>query len=194
MTHRAAGAIDRAAQLADDRRAPWVLGLWGAAEALILPIVPDVGLALLVLARPARWPVLFAAVIAGAVAGSVALYGLASADSAAVEAALLRVPGIDGPMLDVVDRRLATEGVVAFAQVGPGPPLKTWTASWAASGGDPLLGMVGAVVNRLTRIGPVVVASWVIGRAAGPWMRRHGGGVVAAYVAIWVAVYTLFVL
>ena len=194
MTHRAAGPIDRAAQLADDRRTPWLIGLWAAAEAAILPIVPDVGLALLVLARPARWAVLFAAVIAGAVAGSVALYALASADAAAVEAALLRVPGVDSLMLETVDRRLATDGVLAFAQLGPGPPLKVLTASWAASGGDPFLGVVGALINRLTRIGPVVVASWLVGRAAGPWLRRHGGIVVAAYVALWIAVYALFVL
>ncbi len=194
MTHRSAGPIDRAADIADDRRAPWLIGLWAAAEAVILPIVPDVGLALLVLARPARWAVLFVAVIAGAVTGSVALYALASADAAAVEAALLRVPGIDSPMLETVDRRVATDGVLAFAQFGPGPPLKVLTAGWAASGGDPFQGVVGAAINRLTRIGPVVVASWLVGRAAGPWLRRHGGIVVAAYVALWIGVYALFVL
>ena len=55
--------IDAVARFADDRRAASLLAGWAAAEAIFLPIVPDVGLALLVLGRPQRAVPLYAAVM-----------------------------------------------------------------------------------------------------------------------------------
>jgi membrane protein YqaA with SNARE-associated domain len=182
------------ARFADDRRAAWLLAVWAAAEAIVLPVVPDVGLALLVLARPQQAIRLFGAVIAGAVAGSLVMHGLAMSDPAAIERLLLAVPGIDASMLGEVERRIGEDGVAAFGQVGPGTPLKASTAGWAGARGDVLGTVAGAVLNRVTRVGPVVAMAWVGGRLAGGWLRRHDRLVVVCYVACWVVVYALFVL
>ena len=45
--------------------APATMAIWAAAEAIVLPIVPDVGLCLLFLAAPRRTLLLFAAVVIG---------------------------------------------------------------------------------------------------------------------------------
>jgi membrane protein YqaA with SNARE-associated domain len=185
---------DALARFADDRRAPWLLATWAAAEAIFLPIVPDVGLALLVLARPGRAIPLYAAVVIGAVAGSLVMHALAAADPAAIERLLLAVPGIDASMLAEVDRRIGTEGIAAFGQVGPGTPLKAWTAGWAEADGSVAGTIAGAALNRFTRIGPVVVAAWVVGRLGSGWLRRHDRLWICLYAAFWILVYALLLL
>ncbi len=160
---------------------------------MILPIVPDVGLALLVLARPARVLPLYAAVIAGALGGSLLMHVLATADPVTTERLLLVVPGINAAMLADVDRRIAADGLGAFGQVGPGAPLKAWSAGWTEAGGDVVGTAIGAVLNRLTRIGPVVVAAWLAGRLAGGWLRRRDRLVTGLYAAAWIVVYVVFV-
>jgi hypothetical protein len=186
--------IDALARLADDRRAPWLLAMWAGAEAIFLPIVPDVGLALLVLAAPRRVVPLYGAVIAGAVVGSLVMHALAAWDPGAVERLLLAIPGIDAGMLADVDRRIGNGGVGAFGQVGPGAPLKAWTAAWTDAGGSLAGTLAGAVLNRLTRVGPVVAAGWVGGRLAGGWLRRHDRLAIALYAGFWILVYALLVL
>jgi hypothetical protein len=168
-----------------------VLALWGAAEAIVLPVVPDVGLGLLVLAAPGSGWRLFAAVVAGAVVGSVALWLLAAQAPDTVRAMLLAIPGIDAATLEEARAALIDRGVLGFAQLGPGPPLKVYTTEWLDLGGDVAGNAVGAVVNRLTRIGPVVVAAAVIGSRAGPWIREHAAVAIAAYVAFWIVVYAI---
>jgi membrane protein YqaA with SNARE-associated domain len=186
--------IDAVARFADDRRAAWLLAGWAAAEAIFLPIVPDVGLALLVLGRPQRAVPLYAAVIVGGVVGSVVMHGLVAADPAAIERLLLTVPGIDASMLADVERRIGTDGIAAFGQVGPGTPLKAWTAGWAETDGNVAGAIGGAVLNRLTRIGPVVVAAWVAGRLGGGWLRHHERLAIGLYAAFWILVYALLLL
>jgi membrane protein YqaA with SNARE-associated domain len=183
--------IEAVARFAAMARAAWLMAVWGVAEALLLPVVPDVGLALLVLARPRRAALLFAAVVGGAAVGSAAMWALASSEPAVVERLLVALPGIDAMVLVEAERRVATEGITAFAQVGPGIPLKVWTASWADVDG-PLLGAVaGSVLNRVTRIGPVIVAAWLVGTFAAGWLRRHDRAVVALYAIGWLAIYAL---
>lgn len=185
--------IEAVARFAGAPRAAWLMAAWGAAEAILLPIVPDVGVALLVLARPGRAMLLFAVVVGGAAAGSVAMWVLASSQPALVERLLLALPGIDASVLAEAERRVAIDGITAFAQVGPGVPLKVWTASWA--GDDGLLpgAVAGSVLNRLTRVGPVVAVAWVVGTFAGGWLRRHEVAIVALYAIGWLAVYALVV-
>jgi hypothetical protein len=51
---------------------------------------------------------------------------------------------------------------------------------------------VGAVMNRITRIGPALVVAAVIGQVAGPWLRRHARLTLGVYAAFWVAVYVAY--
>lgn len=62
------------ASAALQRRADGPAGLaaafgWAFAEALVWPVIPDAAVALLVTARPRRWPVLTTAAVTGTVLG-----------------------------------------------------------------------------------------------------------------------------
>ncbi len=189
MTGDGALLFDRLARLASRRSALALLALWGMAEAILLPIVPDVGLGLLVLAAPRRAVPLFGAVVAGALVGSLVLAVAAAQWPDDVRAMLLRVPGIGAALLGDASRDLAGGGISGFAQVGPGPPLKVYTAEWLRLGGDVPGLVLGAVLNRLTRIGPVLVVAVAGGWFLGGWMRRHPALTLGVYSVLWVAVY-----
>jgi len=48
------------------------------------------------------------------------------------------------------------------------------------------------VLNRLTRIGPMVLAAALIGWLAPAWIRRHEALVLTAYGLFWLATYVLY--
>jgi hypothetical protein len=187
----APGIVERIAAEAGRPRAAAAMALWAAAEAIVLPIVPDVGLGILALAAPGRTWRLFGAVLAGAVAGTLVLGVLAARAPDAVAGMLVRVPGIDAAMVDGTRAELERDGVAGFAQVGIGPPLKVYTAEWLAGGGDGPGLVVGAVLNRLTRIGPAVIVAAVVGRLLAGRIRRHAGLVLGAYAVFWAVVYAV---
>ena len=184
--------LDFVARFAAGRVGAAALAAWAAAEAIVLPIVPDVGLGLLVLAAPPRAARLFAAVVAGALAGTLVLAAFVSGAPAAARDLLLAIPAIDASVLAEADRALAENGVAGFAQVGPGPPLKVYTVEWLGQGGDVAGTMVGAVLNRVTRIGPVLLAAAAVGYVARPWLRRHARLTLVAYAALWLAFYVAY--
>ena len=164
-------------------------GVWAACEAFFFPIVPDVGVCLLALAAPRRAARLFLAVIVGALIGTVVLAIVAIRAPDAVHSLLLALPGIDAGMLADADRSVARDGLLGFVQFGPGAPLKVDTAAWVAHGGDVLGLLAGVILNRLTRVGPPVLAAVVIGTIAGPWIRAHQRATLGAYAAFWIGVY-----
>ena len=96
------------------------IGAWAFGEAIVLPVVPDVALALLALASPRRAGALFGAVLVGAVSGSILLAAATSAAPASVDAMLLAVPGIDADTIATVDARLAADGVPRIRAGGTG--------------------------------------------------------------------------
>jgi hypothetical protein len=165
------------------------MALWGAAEAVALPVVPDVGLCLLGLAAPRQAVRLFAAVVAGAIAGTLVLASVAALAPAAVDGMLLTLPGIDRSIVSEARAHLERDGVLGFAQFGPGPPLKVYTSEWLALGGDFPGLVVGSILNRLTRVGSVVLVAAAAGLLLGSLMRRHAGVTLAAYATSWIVVY-----
>ena len=184
--------LERVGHFARRPGAVLVMTIWAAAEAIVLPIVPDVGLCLLVLAAPRRTLVLFAAVVTGAIAGTLVMAAFAQQAPDAARALLLSIPAIDPPLLASADQALARDGVAGFAQFGPGAPLKVYTVEWLAQGGDIAGLLVGTVLNRITRIGPALIVAAVIGQLAGPWLCRHSRATLAAYVAFWILVYVAY--
>ena len=182
-------AIARFERVADRDATVVAVGVWAAAEAFFFPIVPDVGVCLLALAAPRRATRLFLAVVVGALIGTVVLAIVATRAPDAVHAMLLAIPGIDASMLADTDRSIAREGILGFVQFGPGAPLKVDTAAWIAHGGDALGLVAGAIVNRLTRVGPPVLAAAVVGSLAGSWIRAHQRTTLVADAAFWFAVY-----
>jgi hypothetical protein len=192
MDDSAPNALERVGLFARHPAAALTMGIWAAAEAVVLPIVPDVGLCLLVLAAPRRTLVLFAAVAIGAIAGTLVMAVFAIQSPDAARALLLAIPAIDPSLLASADQALARDGVAGFAQLGPGAPLKVYTVEWLAQGGDVGGLLVGTVLNRITRIGPALIVAAVIGQFAGSWLRRHSRLTLAAYAAFWILVYVAY--
>jgi hypothetical protein len=63
---------------------------------------------------------------------------------------------------------------------------------WVAQGGD-LAGLaVGTIVNRLTRIGPVVLVAAVVGWSLGGGMRAHERPILLAYGVAWLVFYAVY--
>ena len=185
------GWLDRIARFAASRAAIVLVGAWAFGEAIVLPVVPDVVLALLALAAPRRAGTLFAAVLAGAVAGSLVLAVATTAAPEAVDTMLRALPAIDDATFQAVNSAL-DEGVTGFAQFGAGPPLKVYTTEWVESNGGPIALVAGVVLNRLTRIGPIVLLAAVAGWLIPGWLRRHERVVVVGYVGAWTAFYALY--
>ncbi len=168
------------------------IGLWAMAEAVVLPIVPDVGLLLLVLAAPRRAVHLFAAVVVGGLVGTALLAALSAAAPETVRAMLLSLPGIDPAVLAEAEGTLARHGIAGFAQFGPGEPLKVSTVAWVGQGGEIPGLLAGALLNRLTRIGPALLVSVAIGSLLGRWIRRHERLTLSVYGVTWLLVYAVY--
>jgi membrane protein YqaA with SNARE-associated domain len=184
--------VERLERFAATTRAAVLVGAWGVAEAIVLPVVPDVVLYLLALAAPRQAGRLFAAGIAGAMAGSALLVGLTIAEPGAARSLLLAVPGVDQAMVEAAQRAIAGGDVRAFVGFGPGTPLKVYTLVWALAGESPWLLVLGVVINRLTRMGPGVVITAIIGALAPAFLRRHERLVLAVYTGLWIVTYVIY--
>ena len=173
-----------------------VLAAWGFAEAVVAPIVPDVLIGILVLAAPWQLAPLLAAAIAGGTVGAVAAWHLRRVRPALVDRLLAIQPGLGRRGLEEAERRLRRQGLVrGFAQVGPGLPLKAYLAALASV--DPDRGSLDvarlALVNRLTRLGPVAIAFAALhpvavasGWDATPIVLVYAGGWTLFYAAYWI--------
>lgn len=184
--------IERIERFAGRRAALVTVGSWAAAEAIVLPIVPDVGLCLLLLAAPWRLTRLFLVAVAGALIGAVVMAVLSSGAPDTTRAMLLALPGIDAGTLERVDAALAGDGVIGWVQVGPGPPLKVFVFDWIQRGGELPGLLVGTILNRLTRIGPTALVAALLGWWLGARIRRWSGPVLIAYSAVWTLFYALY--
>lgn len=191
-TARASRALARLERLAAGRGGPALVGLWAFAEAIVLPVVPDVALGLLVLVAPRRALVLFGWLIAASLAGTAVLFLAATFAPDAVTAVILALPGIPASMLQDARAAVAAGDPTALALFGPGTPLKVYTLAWALGPGTILPLAAGAIINRVTRIGPGLVALAVLGRVAPDLLRRHERLVFVAYAAFWVALYVAY--
>ncbi|HEX2754254.1 MAG TPA: hypothetical protein VHM48_02255 [Candidatus Limnocylindrales bacterium] len=172
-----------------------VLAAWGVGEALVLPVVPDVLLGLLVLAAPWQVGPLLAAAIVGGVAGAVPGWWLLRHRRSLAERVLALQPGLGQRGLDQAEDRIRRRGpLLAFAQVGPGLPLKAYVHAIdvVAPATTPATVAGLALVNRLARLGPVALVfaalhpfavGWPPAVLAVTWI----GGWTAFYVAYWVA-------
>jgi hypothetical protein len=171
-----------------------LLAAWAVGEAIALPVVPDVGVGILALATPAAlgWPL--AAVVAGGVMGALIFASLRGTRPAWVRRLLVAQPGVGAHGLAAARECIDRVGSPrAFAQVGPGLPLKAWLDAQLdlhPSTTRLELAML-ALVNRLTRIVPIVVGFTVIGLVIRP-LGLNATLVVSVYVIGWVAFYAAF--
>lgn len=169
-----------------------LVGGWAFAEAIFLPIVPDVVIGLLALVAPRRLPALFAVLVVGALAGTAVLYALTLANPGAVQAMLLSLPGIHPATLEQSRAVVADGAPMSIALVGPGTPLKVYTYAWATGPATPLALAVGAVLNRITRIlGPLLLLA-AVGWLMPGFLRRHDRLVLAAYATFYIVAYAFY--
>ncbi len=169
-----------------------LVGAWAFAEAIAWPIIPDVAIGLLAIVVPRRTLPLFAVLIAGALAGTAVLYALTLAAPDAIEAMLLALPGIHETTMATARETVAAGNPTSIALVGPGTPLKVYTFAWAIGPATPVALAVGAVLNRITRIGPGLLALAALGWFAPEFLRRHDRLVLATYATAYVVGYALY--
>ena len=184
--------IDRLAAFSETRAAVALVAGWGFGEAIVIPVVPDVALYLLALGAPRRAALLFGTAAVAALAGTFVLCALATLAPAAVQSTVLSVPGVDRAMLDSARAAVASGDPLAMAQIGPGTPLMVYTVAWVLAGGNPVALAAGALLNRVTRIGPGLLVAMAAGYLAPRWIRRHATLVIAVYAAAWIALYSVY--
>jgi membrane protein YqaA with SNARE-associated domain len=192
MTPLARRPFARLEEIAAGRSGLMLVGSWAFAEAIVLPIAPDVVLGLLALVAPRQVPRLFLALIAGALLGTAILYVLAAVAPDAVASMLLALPGITPDSLVAARAQVAGGDPVSIALVGPGTPLKVYTWAWATGPATPLALAAGVVLNRITRVAPGVIALAVVGLVAPGFLRRHQRLVLALYALFYVVVYAVY--
>jgi hypothetical protein len=177
--------------------ASWWIALlffaWGVSEATVQPIVPDVGLGFLALATPAALGAPLAAAITGGVAGALVLATLRRQRPGLVDRILSLQPGLGSAGMDDARHSLSKRGWAAFAQVGPGLPLKAYVTAYLVDRPQAGLAAIAglAMVNRFTRIVPVVAAFAVVGALARP-LEVDPVPVVIMYLIGWTLFYAAF--
>ena len=174
----------------------WIVLLvfaWGIAEATVQPIVPDVGLGFLAIATPAALGLPLAAAIAGGVVGGVALAVCYERRRDIVDRVLSVQPGLGSAGMEEARQRLSRRRWAAFAQVGPGLPLKAFVVAYLQDRPNAGIATVAglAAVNRFPRIVPVGAAFAVVGVAAQP-LELDAAPVAFAYAVGWTVFYAAF--
>jgi hypothetical protein len=176
---------------------PFVLLLffaWGLVEATIGPIVPDVGLGLLALATPAALGAPLLAAIGGGVLGALILAAVRRRRPALADGILAAQPGLGQAGMASARQRIETRPApIAFAQVGPGLPLKAYVVAHVDARPRSSPGKLAAlaVLNRLTRIVPVVGAFALVGVIARP-LDVPTAPAVGLYLLGWSAFYAAY--
>lgn len=159
--------------------------LWGAAEASVFFIVPDLWISFVAMRRGAiaglRAAFLAAA---GAVCGGVILWHLTLADPTAVAAFLIALPGIDAAMRAEVSDAMATGWFSAiFAGGVSGIPYKLFVAEAAMRAIDPALFFAVSVLARLLRF---LAVGWLAAVVSAKLPTRWR---VPVWAAFWLALY-----
>ena len=166
---------------------------WGIAEATVQPIVPDVGLGFLALATPATLVLPLAAALAGGVVGAILIATVRERRPDIVDRILALQPGLGATGMEDARGRVSKRGWAAFAQIGPGLPLKAYVVAYLEAHPRASRATIAglAAVNRFTRIVPVVAAFAVIGVLARP-LELDAAPVAVAYLLGWTVFYAAY--
>ncbi len=165
---------------------------WGAAEASVFFLVPDLWVGFVGLFAPRRTGKAFVAAVVGALVGSTALWWLAPS-LPGLGGVISSLPGIRPTDLEGAGRELSHQGLTAFLS-GPfqGQPMKLYVHE-AALLGEPLPLVLGFVVlNRIERVGPAALATAVIGTVFRGRLARRWRAALIAYIASWAAGYAVY--
>ena len=141
--------------------------VWGAAEALFWPILPDFLLFAVVPAAPRRWWMAGAAGAFGSVLGGV--LGFVWADASGSTAPLEVAPLITAGMIEETSRLVSESGSAAVLnQPLSGIPYKVFVYISGAQHQPLLIFVWASLVARSVRIFAVAGVAGLLGRLAGP--------------------------
>ncbi|HEV2754967.1 MAG TPA: lysophospholipid acyltransferase family protein [Actinomycetota bacterium] len=174
--------FDRVTAAAGSRGAVAAMAVWAVAEALAWPVIPDFFLLPLVVLAPHRWRLLFAAALAGSLAGGVISYAAGSGEAG--RALLEHAPLVTDRMVGEAAARLADGGGGALlTQPLAGIPYKVFSYQAAPAG---VTGVEFVAFSAVAR-GARFLAMALIGAALGRWLRplwkRFGGHALVLYAA-----------
>jgi membrane protein YqaA with SNARE-associated domain len=184
--------MDGLGRFANGRGGPLAVFLWAFAEAIALPVIPDVLLGLLLLAAPRRFALLFGSLCLGSLAGSLLLYALTVADPAAVRQGLLVLPGINQPMVTAASATVESGSPTCLMLFGPGTPLKVFAFAWANAAISPIGFVPAVILNRMSRIGPLALGQVALGLVAPDFLRRRQRIVLSLYGVAYLATCVLY--
>lgn len=173
-------------------RGPELLAaLWGFAEATLFFLVPDVLLTWLALTVPRRGLRACYWALGGALAGAAVMVAWAARAPDGVEAALLVVPGISAPLLELVRGQLVAEGLPAVL-MGPvqGIPYKVYVVEATVLDLSAWKLLAVSVPARLLRF--LLLTLLVIGIARGPLRRLSTRTLRVLHVVTWTVFYVVY--
>ncbi len=176
-------------RLAASTGALWVAFAWGAAEASLFFLVPDLWIVFVALFAPWRTVKALLATIVGALVGATVLWWLAPIWPGLGDA-IAALPGIRPADLARAASDLAGQGLGAFLG-GPiqGLPVKVYIHQ-AALLGEPLPGVLAMVaLNRIERVGLSALVAAILGTVFRGSIRRHPSATLAGYVVLITAIY-----
>lgn len=167
--------------------------IWGAAEAFLFFIVPDVLIGYLALRRGFRVGLIacvYAAV--GAAVGGAVMYGWSVRDPNAAIMAVEAVPSVSMAMVEGANAAMAEHGWFAAALMGPltSTPFKVYAALAPMHGAEALNFAVAALPVRLPRFIIVAAVMALIGAAVRG--RVSDKVVLAVFTGAWVLFYAWF--
>ena len=175
-------------------RGPELLAaLWGFAESTLFFLVPDVLLTWLALSVPRRGLRACYWALGGALAGAAVMIAWAGRAPAGVEAALVAVPGISEPLLELVRGQLVAEGLPAIL-MGPvqGIPYKVYVVEATVLGLSAWKLLAVSVPARLIRF--LLLTLLAIGIARGPLRRLSTRTLRVLHLATWAVFYVIYFL
>lgn len=171
---------ERVRRFAGSPKAVALCFVWGLAEALLFPIVPDLAVAVLVLAVPSRAPVLALAAVAGSVSGGTLAYALGPG-------LLEHAPLVTERMTDSASIWMTNEGAEGLRhQPFSGVPYKVFGMQAAEAGLGYGEFLWHSALARGGRIGVVAIAFAGAGTAMKFWVRPRFGLGIAALVSVFV--------
>lgn len=176
-------------KFAKGRAADTIAALWGFAEATLFFIVPDVFLTFVAItslrsaARAALWA------LAGAMAGGLVTYVVASQLPRTSENLLEKIPAIDAALIDNVADQIEEHGAVSLF-LGPvkGIPYKIYAVEWAAAGRSVIPFLLISVPARLIRF--LLTAALAAGLTR--LLRIPARVAIAIHVVAWTAFYAFY--
>ncbi len=179
--------MHRARGLAHSRTGLTLVFTWGVAEALLFPIVPDIGVALLAVAAPSRFLPLALASTTGSVAGGALSYALGP--TAAGDWLLAHAPLVTDRMRDHALDALSSGGAATLiGQPWTGIPFKVFGYQTAGAGVGLGSFLAHAVAGRGFRIflvgGLFAGAAWAPQRLFPGWVERLYALFVVAFLVL----------